>query len=332
MKLRNQFLRYYVHANDGGDGGDAGAVDGGDGGDGGEGDGIADGGGNPAGRGANDGEGGDPLAASGGEGDSKGFWPDDWQTRVAKGDEKLSKMAGRFASPEALFDAYVAANNRIRSGELKAALPENAKPEEVAQWRKDNGIPEKPEDYDLKFESGLVLGEEDKQYVDKFLEIAHEQNMTPSQVKAAIEWNEANKEAQISARHEMDETQRVEALDALNAEWGGNFRRNVNMVEGLLTMLPESVRDDLAAARMPDGTAIFNNPDVLRGFAAIAHELNPAGAVVPAAGGDPMKGVNEEIDQIEKTMRENRTAYNKDEKMQERYRDLLSAREKMASR
>lgn len=342
MKFRNQFLKYYVNANEG-----AAAAGDGDGGtgDGGDGDGIGDGGGGPSGgsgdgdaaASAGDGDGAGDGAGSGdgtgdGSGDGEGFWPDDWQTRMAKGDEKLTKLAGRYASPEAMFDAFVSANNRIRSGELKAVLPEDAKPEELAAWRKDNGIPEKADGYDLKFESGLVIGDEDKTAIDSFLEAAHAMNMTPDQVKTAIEWNEANKGAQIEARNELDEDQRVEALDTLNEEWGGNFRRNVNMVEGLLTMMPESVRDELQSARMPDGTAIFNNPDIMRGFAAIAHELNPAGSVAPASGGDPMKGVNEEIAQIESDMKANRTEYNKDEKKQARYRELLEAREKMSSR
>jgi hypothetical protein len=326
MKFRNQFMKYYVHANDAGDGGGGGAGSSGeDAGD--------DLGGGGGASGGSAGDGGASAAAAGGAGDGgAGAWPDDWQSRVSKGDEKNAKLAGRFASPEALFDAYVAANNRIRSGELKAALPDNAKPEELAAWRKDNGIPEKAADYDLKFESGLVIGDEDRPAIDSFLETAHALNMTPDNVKAVIEWNEANKEAQIAARQELDETQRTSALDSLNVEWGGNFRRNVNMVSGLMDMMPESVRDSLSSARLPDGTAIFNNPDVLRGFAAIAHELNPAGAVVPAAGGDPMKGVNEEISQIEASMKADRKAYNKDEAKQARYRELLEAREKMKDR
>jgi len=264
--------------------------------------------------------------------DVKGAWPDDWQQRFSKGDEKLQKVASRYASPEAAFEALVAAQQRIRSGELKPALPENATDDELAAWREDHGIPAKPEDYDLTFDSGLVIGEEDKPIVDEFLSIAHEHNMTPEQVKSVIEWNETQKEAQAEERIAMDEQQRVEALDKLNVEYGGNFRRNINMIEGVLSMLPEGVREEFQSARLPDGTALFNNPDVIRGFVQLANELNPAGIVAPAGGGDPMKGLSEEIANIENTMKTNRTAYNKDEAMQARYRELLVAREKMQSR
>ena len=59
---------------------------------------------------------------------------------------------------------------------------------------------------------------------------------------------------------------------------------------------------------------------------------NPAGVVVPGSHADPSKGVDDEISTIEKTMRTNRSEYNRDEKMQARYRELLGAREKLKPR
>ena len=84
------------------------------------------------------------------------------------------------------------------------------------------------------------------------------------------------------------------------------------------------------SARLPDGTALFNNPDVVRGFISMAREINPAGVVVPAGGGDPVKSVNEEIAEIEKIM--GTKAYIKDEAKQARYRELIDARDKLQAR
>jgi hypothetical protein len=95
---------------------------------------------------------------------------------------------------------------------------------------------------------------------------------------------------------------------------------------------PEDVRGIFADARMPNGELVMNNPDVMRGMINMALDLNPARVVVPAGGGEPVDGINEEIASIEKTMRENNRAYVKDEKMQARYRELLDAREKMSKR
>ena len=49
-------------------------------------------------------------------------------------------------------------------------------------------FPEKPEDYNLDFGDGRVIGEEDKPIIEGFLQSAHERNMRPDEVKANIEW------------------------------------------------------------------------------------------------------------------------------------------------
>lgn len=261
-----------------------------------------------------------------------GDWPSDWTLKAAKGDEKVAKQLGRYASPVAMAEALIAAQNRIRSGDLKSALPKDPKPEELAQWRKDNGIPETHDKYDLKFDSGLVIGKEDRPVIDGFLKSAHVANMAPGQVKGAIEWYYAEQERQTEARVQRDEQERIKCLDALNGEWGTNFRPNVNAIEGVLQKFPEDVRDLMKGARLADGTGMFNHPSVMRTFAAVALELNPAMTLVPNTGGDSMKNVEGRIKEIEGVMAKDRKAYNKDEKMQEEYRTLLGARQKMQER
>lgn len=259
-------------------------------------------------------------------------WPDDWQSRLAKGDAKLQARFQRYASPEAMAEALVAAQNRISSGELKSVLPKDAKPEELAAWRKENGIPESPEKYDLKFDDGLVIGDDDKPIIEGFLKTAHERNLTPDQAKGAISWYYQEQQRISDERASKDETQRQTALDSLNAEWGGNFRRNINMVEGLLTRFPDDVRDLFKGGRLADGTAILNHPQVIRSLASIALEINPAGTLVPSGTADPMKSVEGRISEIETAMRKDRAAYNRDEKLQAEYRELLGAREKLKER
>ena len=262
----------------------------------------------------------------------KSTWPDDWQSRLAKGDSKLAARFQRYASPEAMAEALIAAQNRISSGELKTALPKDPKPDELAAWRKENGIPETPDKYDLKFDDGLVIGDDDKPIIDGFLKAAHERNMTPEQAKGAIGWYYEEQKRLSDERANRDEQQRQTALDALNAEWGGNFRRNINMVDGLLTRFPEDVRDLFKGGRLADGTAILNHPQVVRALASIALEVNPAGTLVPNGTSDPMKSVETRIGEIETQMRKDRVAYNKDEKLQAEYRELLGAREKLKER
>lgn len=262
----------------------------------------------------------------------KGNWPENWQTLASKGDAKKLAALGRYASPEAMADALIAAQNRIRSGELKTALPKDAKPEELKAWRAENGIPETADKYDLKFDSGLVIGKEDRPVIDGFLATAHENNVHPDQAKGVIEWYYGEQERQTAERHALDDDQKRTATDALNAEYGSEFRGNINAMEGLLSTFPESVRNAMRGARLPDGTGLFNSVDVIRGFVQLAKEINPAATLVPGGGGDAQKGIGDRIAQIEKVMTDNRKAYDKDEKMQAELRQLYASREKLAAR
>ena len=75
-----------------------------------------------------------------------------------------------------------------------------------------------------------------------------------------------------------------------------------------------------------EGRAIMNIPEVLQGLAEVARKLNPVAQLAPSTGRTPSETLDDEIAGIEKVMREDRKAYNKDEKMQARYRELLQIR------
>jgi hypothetical protein len=276
-----------------------------------------------AGDGAN--SGGADAGAAGGADAGKSDWAPDWRLKAAGGDEKVAKSFERFASPKALADSYRALNQRLSSGELRSMLPKDAKPEEVAKWRTENGIPEKPEAYEMP--EGLVVGEEDKAGVNEFLTAMHGANATPAQVQAGLNAYYKIKEQSIAALGESDVAHRDEVQDTLRAEWGAEYRGNVNSINAFLDMAPAGVKEKLLSARMPDGRAVANDPDMMRTLIAWAREVNPVGTVVPA-GGDQMGAIDTEIDKIRKVMREDRKAYDRDEKMQERFRQLLEARDK----
>lgn len=262
------------------------------------------------------------TAASAGS-EAKGYWPDDWASRLAKGDDKRAKDLGKFQSPEAIYDAYSSLQRRLGSGEFRAVLPKNPTEADLAAWRKDNGIPDKPDGY--KFD-GVEIPESDREDVAAFAERMHKVNASQEVAREAVRAYYEVLAKQESDLAERDEAQRHEALDALNAEWGASFRRNINVIQGsILSKFPESVRDALMSARLPDGTAIFNNPDVIRGLAALALEVNPAGVVAHGGTGDIAKGMLDEYKEIQKLRQTNRGAYNKDEKLQARERTLIEA-------
>lgn len=266
-------------------------------------------------------------------------WPEDWRTKFAGEDKAHLKQLERFASPNDVFKSYRALQARISSGELKSALPKDQTPEALAAWRKDNGIPEKPEEYDLALDDGLVIGEQDKPLVGEFLNEMHAANASPASVKSALSAYYKLVAKQQAELAQADSDFRRTSEDELRSEWGGDFQRNVNLVTNLLNAAPEDVKLKIEAGRTPDGRMLGNDPAVLRWLANLSREVNPAATVVPGSGNNSGAAIDDEISTIEKAMGDKNSEYwkgakpdGKDTKMQIRYRELITARDKIKAR
>ena len=259
-------------------------------------------------------------------------WPEDWRAKVAGEDEKLLKRLDRFKSPGDIVKSWRALEQKVSSGEVVAKLPKDASEEQVAEYRKANGIPEKSEGYLDALSSGVVIGEDDKALVGSFLESAHAQNASPEVVSAAIDWYYGLQEEQAATMAQADRERKQAAEDELRAEWGGEYRANINSVTSFLDAAPEGLKKQLLGARLADGSPLGDNPDALRWLVSLANEANPAGFIAPSDGASQIESVETEIKEIEKTMREDRKSYDRDEAMQKRYLTLIGAREKLKAR
>ena len=89
-------------------------------------------------------------------------WPDDWRGRLAGKDADALKRLNRFQSPEGVYKSWRSLEQRLSAGEIKSALPKDASDEQVAEWRKENGLPEKPDGYQLTRVIGREWTEADK--------------------------------------------------------------------------------------------------------------------------------------------------------------------------
>jgi hypothetical protein len=258
-----------------------------------------------------------------------GDWAPDWRSKISP-DAKHLKTLERFDSPKSMFESYMALRQKLDSGELKpvSEYPDKGTPEQQVEWRKAHGIPETPEGYQPAFDDGLVIGEHDKPIVEGFLKAAHESNASPQQVNKIMHWYYEEQERMLAAQEEKDTEFLRESEDVLRAEWGGDYRANINMIRGLVDTMPADVKDLFLNARLGDGHALLNHPDMARWLAMNARTINPVATVVPGAGANISGAIDDEITSIEKTMRTDRKAYNANPKMQERLRELYSARER----
>ena len=259
-----------------------------------------------------------------------------WREDMAGGDEKMLAMAKRYNSPVDMAKALRSVQERISKGELRAPLKKDATPEEVAAWRTEQGIPAKPEDYKLEFDNGLVIGDNDKPLIDKYVAAMHGTNATPEQVKAGVQTYlqmQAEAKQQIA---EQDIDHKAELEETLRTEWGGDFKNNIGAVKAMLGQADSKVAETVLNARGMDGRAIANDPDVLRWLAGHARQLGFVNGTAVSMGADAAKTVDDEIAAIKALQYDDKGARNpaywKDEKKQARYRELLSAKERLGAK
>ncbi len=135
----------------------------------------------------------------------------------------------------------------------------------------------------------------------------------------------------VTQERAAKDTQEIQSTrDSLIAEMGlEEFKTNQNLIEAMFEMMPAGVRDKFKFGRTADSKPLYGgDADIFKGFAQWARTINPAGALVPGSGANSAGAIDEEIAKIEKDMRTDRAAYDKDEKKQARYLQLLGAKER----
>jgi hypothetical protein len=263
-----------------------------------------------------------------------GKWAETWRQDLAGGNADHMKTLERFTTPQDLWNSYSALRQKMSSGELKEStpFPDKGTPEEQTVWRKNNNIPEAADKYQLKLKDGVVVGEADKPVIDSFLKFVHGKNLSNEGASAAVDWYFDHQQSVVEARSEQDGQAKQKTEDTLRNEWGPEYRTNVNHIMGLLDTAPQSIKDRFLNGRLADGTPIGSDPDMLKFLVGISRQINPVTTVVPGAGANAPSAIADEIKSIEDTMRTNRSKYNADTKMQERYRELLTARSKLGGK
>lgn len=263
-------------------------------------------------------------------------WRGDWREKMAGDDAKELKRLQRFQSPADVYKAHRELERKMSAGDIKAKLPEKPTDEQLTAWRKENGIPEKPEGYLDNLPKGLVIGDDDKPMLTGYLAEVHGENASPVIVAKTLDWYYRQQEEAIAARSAADVEAWKATEDELRGEWGGEYRLNQNSITAFLDAAggdgDQSIKAMVGAARLPDGTKLLGNAAAVRWLAKMASDANPAGFVSPGSGVGQVESLQAERDGINKVMRENRPAYDKDEKMQARWRTLTDALDKLQSR
>jgi len=247
-------------------------------------------------------------------------WPQDWRAKLAGEDKSYLKTLDRFNSPSDLAKAYRDAQQRLSSGNLRSALPDNPTTEELSAWRTENGVPETADGY--KFEVGHQWSEQDVPVLENFAKYAHENNIPKQYADKIAAFYASTQQRNLQIIEEFDANNHQRGEDELRAEWGQEYRRNINAIKNTLSAhAPDDVVEAMLASRTPDGRRWGDHPAMLKALASISREANPTATVVPSNGFGTM---DDELTALQKKV--GTKEYWADSKMQARYNELLEAK------
>lgn len=262
-------------------------------------------------------------------------WPEDWRKRFAGDDEKLLKKAERFTDPVQVFKSLTEAEKRISQGFKPVELTDKSTPEEVAEYRKQNGIPEEWTGYQTDLGNGVVFGDADKPVIDHFLEFAHSAHFPQKYVTQALTWYNELQQDQVAMIEEADLDHKTNAAVHLKEEWGPDYKANLNAIKGTFESFEEGLYAKLFSARSSAGMLLGNDPAVVKAFAALARQVNPAAMIMPGSVDDSAKSIDSELSDIQAEMAKPGYRYlsaeERDKKFQ-RLMDLNAAKERLAKR
>lgn len=265
----------------------------------------------------------------------------DFRAYLAGGDKDAEKDLAKYTDPKAVYKSLRDLQAKISKGELKAppaALPANATPEQKAEYRKANGLPETAEAYveKLALPDGVVIGAADKPLVTDFAKAMFEQGASQDEMNRAVSWFYQAQDREKAQRVEADGQLRVSSEVALRSEWGADFTPNMNAFGAFKATMPADLQATLFTARTADGRMLGDTAEFLKLGAQLGRMLNPAATLIVPAGGDAGKTIGDEIGAIEKSMYDANGTPNReywgDEKKQSRLRELYTMRDQMAAR
>lgn len=256
-------------------------------------------------------------------------WPEDWRMRMAGGDERIAKRLERFSSPDKVTQSWLAAEQKISSGEYKQGLPEDASEEQIAEWRKSNGIPEAPTDYELP--DVAEWDDHDRGLFNQMFERMHATNATQEQIEAMVTGYVELLGTVQEERADIDRQFLQEQEDALRTRLGDEYRPQINVFKRVLEdpegPVPQPVMQSLLNARDENGHKLINNADVAQFL--IEQGLNHYGDGALISG-DAKATMSSRMDEIKNVMKTDFDRYLR-EGMDQEYAKLLERTQGKAS-
>lgn len=227
--------------------------------------------------------------------------PDNWREMLSKGDEELDKILKRYSSPANFAKKILEQEKLIRSGKIKRDMPDASDEKAMAEWRKEQGIPDDPSGYKLPDTVTKALTDEDKPVLATFTEFAHKKGLPNSAVEVATEWYVSTMDQIAEQRAAADNAAREAAEDVLRKDLPhGEYKASMTLASRAIESIP-GVGKEWSEFRSPDGRRLGDNPEFILWAADLGREKY--GDVTFANGDSERKHTarREEIEKIRDT-------------------------------
>ncbi|RBP37003.1 hypothetical protein DES53_115144 [Roseimicrobium gellanilyticum] len=135
-----------------------------------------------------------------------------------------------------------------------------ARPEEVAAWRKNLGVPEKPDGYGIARPEDVPVELWNEEMVRGFTAVAHKHHIPAAAAQELVQWWNGQQMSAVSRYHTEAVNHREALVQGLQSEWGERYETNLQGAQRVAAMARLDVNDP----------AIGDNPTVIRALHAMA--------------------------------------------------------------
>lgn len=269
------------------------------------------------------------------------IWPEQWREHLLGGPDaikddqeavkELERLQKTFKAPNDMYKSFRAMEKEYSKRAPRIEFDPEMPEDKLQQYREQEGIPGRWQDYDLTFENGLTVGEDSKDEINNFLEYAHGKNMPNAAVKNAVEWYLDSRKTLDDQYGEQAYEQKMETERSLRAEWGPEYKANMNAIKELFVDHPE-VESKIMRALGEDGFVIGNNRDILGWAVDIAKKLNPLATMTLPGNESGVKNLEARLAELKAIMRDDREGWYRDPALRKEYEELIEKRDALDKR
>lgn len=200
----------------------------------------------------------------------------DWRALLAGEDVKALERLARYQNPTDVTKALLEAQTKLSQRAEPPKFPDNATPQQVAEWRKGLGVADVPADakpdaymaaLGITIPEGYTPTAYEAGLIGDYAKLAYDQGMAPREVKAATAFFWKQQAAGRQAMNHMDLDKQKGWLDGLREEWGRDFDGKVAAGEQFLNSHfgdDAAGKSELLNARLPGGGKLGDNPQFIK--------------------------------------------------------------------